>query len=220
MHPTGPEALGLGLWRGSGAVTAGTIRTGPAVAFGTRLAVTIGAAAAIAAGAAIALGAGLAIAVAAGSAVPSVSTVAALTAIASITAAATAGELGGDQLVVLDGTSDDLERLDRGTVLGLGCEDRHDLRAVERELDVGPQLLSDRSALREQLRPEYALGLLCSGGTPAPRAIGTVTGQLDVDPARHRGANLLGRPTCSGRGSLSGLPGEEIHDAHNLRYVM
>ncbi len=203
MDPARTEPLGLGLRRGSGAVAAGAIRSGSTVTLAARRAIAVAARLAIPVGPAAALAARLPIAIAARAPISTVSTVSTVTPLAAVASAATC-ELRGDELVVLHGTSDDLQGLHWCPVLGLRREDGHDLGAVERELDVGSELLADHRSGREQLRPQYALGLLCSGGTPAPRAIGTVTGQLDVDPARHRGANLLG-----GRGRLVGDPGTE-----------
>ena len=124
--------------------------------------------------------------------------VASIAPVASIPAAL-ARQLAGDQLVVAHRTSQQLERLHLGPVLGLRREDRDHLGAVERALDLGPQRLAQGRAGREEVAPEDALGLLGAGGAPRPGAVAPVAGELDVDPARHRVANLLRRRGASSR---------------------
>jgi len=103
----------------------------------------------------------------------------------------TPGKLGGYEFVVPQGTPDELDCLDLGTVLLLGWENSDYLCAVKTAFDLGTKLLAYGCSIWQQSALEHALGLFGPGCAPGPSPVATVAGKFDVDPSRHRGSTLL-----------------------------
>ena len=101
----------------------------------------------------------------------------------------TAGSAGSQHL------GDGFERpagADQFEPLGLfaGVLARKDLQhgdAVEVELGLGSQDVTDLGTLRKLGAVKDTLGFTCSRSAPRPRSIGARTGELEVDPSRHEG---------------------------------
>ena len=181
---TGTEALGAGLGLGGGATRA-------IAAGATRASVTTGTVAVAAGTITIAA---RTVAVAAGAVAP-VTTIA-------VTAATPAlgGEGLGHERLVLAG-ADDLERLELVLAGVLGREDRQDVDAVDEDVGVGPQDVTDLRAFGELRGLDLTLGHLRPCLAPGPHPIGAGAGQFDFKPGRHRGPNLTGGGGFPGNGS-------------------
>lgn len=186
MRTTGLEPLrfGLGLDRRTGRALT-TLASGTIAAFAPG---TIGArttAGATAVAPLTTIGRRTTVAVLAG---PSVAAITAIATISSITAVATTsrGEGLGDERLV-GPRADDLEALRFDSLVALGWQDGYDGDALDVEVGVGTDHITDLGAVVEQRTVEVAFRLLGSGGTPGPRAIITATRQFNFDPARHRG---------------------------------
>ncbi len=76
--------------------------------------------------------------------------------------------------------SDDLQQL--GLLAnGLGSQNAHDVDAVDEELRIGAQNVTDLRSGGQKASVHLSLGLLGSGGAPGPTSVGALAGQLDLE---------------------------------------
>src|SRR5690606_19834117 len=122
---------------------------------------------------------------------PAVTTVASISTVPSSATLALRRELRRHQRLVLTGAHhhEALGLLARR----LGRQHAEDLDALDGEVGIRAEHLADLGTCWQQRPVQLALGLLGTGCTPGPAAVGAFTGELDLDTTGHRGPNLPNR---------------------------